>query len=49
MQAIKATNPQAQDKYGLNCKGLFPAMETVNAKKIFKQSVDKHNLYYTLY
>ena len=53
MQAIKAIDPQAYDKWnaahkcGLNCKGSSPAMETVRAEKIFKQSVTKHNLYYT--
>ena len=53
MQAIKAIDPQAYGKLnaahkcGLNCKGSSPAIGTVRAEKIFKQSVTKRNLYYT--
>ena len=53
MQAVKAIDPQAYHKWnaahkcGLNYKGSSPAMKTVGAEKIFKQSVTKHNLYYT--
>lgn len=53
MQHMKSTNPQAYDAWyanhncGLNHKGSSPAMETAGAEKIFKQSIEKHSLYYT--
>ena len=53
MQGIKVTDPQAYDKRnaahkcGFNYKAFSPAMGTVGAEKIFKQSVAKQNLHYT--
>ena len=58
MQAIKAIDPHACDKWNtarkcsLNYQGLPPAkgfstVKKVGAQKIFKQTVTKHNLFYT--
>ena len=53
MQAIKAIDPLLYDKWnaahkcGLNYKDSSPAMETVGAEKIFKQSLTKNNLHYS--